>query len=318
MNTMRRASYIAVIVLLTWILLTFTACDGMTVTPYVAGDDILLPMSTQISEPCEACAQATLAAALTQQKIGADNQAAATAEILRANAQATVNSANATLSAAQTQSQNNANIIAAQIAGTAEVVRANAQATVNSAGFTQSAAHTQDSIQQTQIADMATTSAESVLAQQHQDNLAAATQTAVADHIATQTQSAVATSQWYADQERQREEERQGPIAFLWTWCFPIFLVALAGLVLWGFRRWLNIQQANQRILENPIGKLPAPTAEVRPHRHDDRLPYMESEVIDSGYQVATPDDQVQRWLDEVKDELLRSDEEDKDDDANN
>jgi hypothetical protein len=317
MNTMRRDSHIAVILVLTWVILTFTACDVMTVTPSTGGEGVF-PMATQIGEPCEACAQATLAAALTQQQIGADNHAAATAEILRANAQATVNSANATLSAAQTQSQNNANIIAAQIAGTAEVVRANAQATVNSAGYTQSAAHTQDSIQQTQMANMATTSAESVLAQQHQDNIAAGTQTAVADNIATQTQSAVATSQWYADQERQREEDRRGPIAFLWTWCFPFFLVALAGLVLWGFRRWLNIQQANQRILENPVEKLPAPTAEVRPHRYDDRLPYMESEVIDSGYQVATPDDQVHQWLDEVKDELLRSDEEDKDDDANN
>ena len=59
---------------------------------------------------------------------------------MRANAQATLNSVNATLSAAQTQEQNNANIIAAQVAATAEIVRANAQATLNSAGSTQSAA----------------------------------------------------------------------------------------------------------------------------------------------------------------------------------
>lgn len=276
---------------------------------------MLFPLSTQIGEVCEACAQATLAAALTQQKMGADNQAAVTAEIMRANAQATVNSANATLSAVQTQSQNNANIIAAQIAGTAEIVRANAQATLNSAGATQNAAQTQDSIQQTQMASLATMGAEAVVLQQYKDDLAAGTQTAIADNIATQTQAAAATSQWYADQERQREEQRKGPMAFLWTWCFPVFLVLLAGLVLWGFRRWLSIQQANQRILENPVEKLPAP---VRPHRHDDRLPYIESEVIDNGYQVATPDDQVHKWLDEVKDELLRSDEEDKDDDADN
>ncbi|MDP1547146.1 MAG: hypothetical protein Q8L87_14130 [Anaerolineales bacterium] len=313
MNVMRHNLHITVSGLLALFLLTLTACDGMTVTPSTEGEG-LFPMATQIGEPCEACAQATLAAALTQQKISADNQGAATAEIVRANAQATVNSANATLSAAQTQSQNNANIVAAQIAGTAEIVRANAQATLNSAGATQYAAQTQDAIQQTQMANMATTSAEAVLAQQGRDNLAAGTQTAVADNIATQTQSAAATSQWYADQERQREEERQGPIAFLWTWCFPIFLVALASLTLWGFRRWLSIQQSNQRILENPVERLPL--AEVRPHRHDDRLPYIESDVVDSGYQVTTPDDQVHQWLDEVKDELLRSDEEEKDDDA--
>lgn len=315
MNAPRSNPHIVVMGLVALFLLTLTACDGMTATPSVETYGIQ-PLATQVGEPCEACAQATLAAALTQQKIGADNQAAATAEIVRANAQATVNSANATLSAAQTQSQNNANILAAQIAGTAEIVRANAQATLNSAGATQYAALTQDSILQTQMANMATTSAEAVLAQQSRDNLASGTQTAVADNIATQTQSAAATSQWYVDQERQRDEERKGPIAFLWTWCFPIFLVALAGLGLWGFRRWLSIQQANQRILENPVERLPL--AEVRPHRHDDRLPYIESEVIDSGYQVTTPDDQVHQWLDEVKEELLRDDEEDRDDDAGN
>jgi hypothetical protein len=318
MNAMRRGPHIAVIWVLILILLTLAACGDMTVTPAAAGDEMLLPLSTQIGEVCEACAQATLAAALTQQRISADNQAAATAEIVRANAQATVNSANATLSAAQTQSQNNANIIAAQIAGTAEIVRANAQATLNAAGATQNAAHTQDSIQQTQMANLATTGAEAVVIQQYRDDLAAGTQTAVANNIATQTQAAAATSQWYADQERQREEQRQGPIAFLWTWCLPIFFVLLAGLIVWGFWRWLKIQQANQHILENPIEKLPAPAAEARHRRHDDPLPYIESEVIDSGYQVTTPDDKVRQWLDEVKDELLSNDEKEKDDDADN
>lgn len=94
-----------------------------------------MPLATPelFIESCEACAQATLAQALTQQKNSVDNQAAATAEIVRANAQATVDSANATLNAVQTQSQNDANVIAAQIAGTAEIVRANAQATINAA-----------------------------------------------------------------------------------------------------------------------------------------------------------------------------------------
>ena len=206
-------------------LLTLTACNGIPVAPSAQEDGIRLLNSTQTSVLCEACAQATLAAALTQDKNNADNQAAATAEIVRANAQATLNSANATLNAAQTQEQNNANVIAAQIAATAEMERANAQATLNSAGSTQSAALTQDAIYQTQIAAMATTGAEALAVQQSKDELAASTQTAVANNIATQTQAAVATSQWYADQERQREEQWQGPIAFLWMWCFPMFVV---------------------------------------------------------------------------------------------
>ena len=126
-------------------------------------------MATQTSELCEACDQATLAAALTQDKNNADNQAAATAEIVRANAQATLNSANATLNAAQTQEQSDANIIAAQIAATAEMERANAQATLNSAGSTQNAALTQDAIQQTQMANLATTSAQALAIQQNND-----------------------------------------------------------------------------------------------------------------------------------------------------
>ena len=115
----------------------------LTVTPSALEKEMLLATPALADAPCEACDQATLAAALTQQKNSADNQAAATAEIVRANAQATVNSANATLSAALTQEQNNANFIAAQIAATAEIARANAQATVNSAGSTQIAALTQ-------------------------------------------------------------------------------------------------------------------------------------------------------------------------------
>jgi len=281
----------------------------------------LLITPWQTGAPCEAFSQSTLAVALTQEKNNADNQAAATAEIVRANAQATLNSANATLSAAQTQDQNNANAIAAQIAATAEIVRANAQATLVAAGSTQSVALTQDAIHQTQMADLATTGAEAMAIQQNKDELAASTQTAVANNIATQTQAAVATSEWYADQERQRTEQRQGPIAFLWMWCLPMFFVLFAGLVLWGIWRWLKIRQANQFILENPVDRLPAPTIEIIPHQHDDdSLPYLESDVVvDSRYQPTTkPDDQVRRWLDEVKRKLLSSDKEDEDDDTHN
>jgi hypothetical protein len=305
---------------LTVVLLTLSACDGIAVTQSAQGEGILLPMSEQTSATCEACDQATLAVALTQDKNNADNQAAATAAIVRANAQATLDSANATLNAAQTQEQNNANVIAAQIAATAEMERANAQATLDSAGATQSAALTQDAIHQTQIADLATSGAEALAIQQNKEEVAASTQTAVANNIATQTQAAAATSQWYVDQARQREEQRQGPIAFLWMWCLPVFFVLFAGLVLWGFWRWLKNRQANQFILENPVDRLPAPTIEIIPHQHDDSLPYVESDVVvDSRYQPTTkPDDQVRRWLDEVKRKLLSRDKEDEDDDTHN
>lgn len=294
-------------------LLILSACLTVTETPSTA-EMLLVPTSV----PCEACAQATLAVLLTQEKNNADNQEAATAEIMRANAQATLNSANATLSAAQTQAQNISNVIAAQIAATAEIVRANAQATLVAAGSTQSAALTQDAIHQTQMADLATTGAQAIVNQQNRDQLAASTQTAVANNIATQTRAAAATSQWYADQARQREEQRQGPITFLWVWCLPVSIVLLAGLILWGFWRWLKIQQANQRILENPVDRLQAPADEVIPHQQDDSSPYLEGDIADSRYQLTKPDDQVRRWLDEVKRKLRSSDKKDEDDDTDN
>lgn len=260
---------------------------------------------------CETCDQATLAVALTQQKISADNQAAATAEILRANAQATVNAANATLNAAQTQSQNNANIVAAQIAGTAEIVRANAQATINSAGSTQSAALTQDAIGQTQMADLATSNALVILNQQNIDNIAAGTQTAVAENIATQTQSAMATSEWYAEQERQNQE----PITFLARWFLPMFFLLLVAIIILGFWRWMKIQQDNQRILATPVERV-----HILPHEHPNQLPYIANDVIDDGYETTSPDDydQVPEWLDEVKRNLLNNDKKDEDNDTNN
>lgn len=318
MNTMRRGSYVTAIWVLIFMLLSLAACDAASSTPYPASDSALLATPALMNESCASCDQATLAVILTREKGSADFQAAATAEILRGNAQATLNSANATLSAAQTQEQNNTNIIAAQMAATAEIVRANAQSTLNSAGLTQIAAMTQSQYNLQVTESVRTQEAVAMQTQQNRNDLAAGTQTAVADTIATQTQSAAATSQWYIDQERQRDEERQGPIAFLWTWCLPIFLVLLAGLILWGFKRWLSIQQSNQRILSVPVEKLPEPAVTVRQHRHDDLTPYIESNVIDDGYQVTTPEDQVPRWLDEVKDKLLSSDEKEKDNDQGN
>jgi len=227
------------------------------------------------------------------------NQAAATAEIERANAQATLNSANATLSAAQIQQQNSEDVIAAQIAAEAAIVRANAQATLVAASSTQYAAQTQDAYQQTQVQE-----------QQNRDAIAANTQTAVANLIATQTQSALATSQWYEGQTRQLQEQGRSSIAFLWIWCLPLFILILAGLALWGFWRWLKIRQANQHILENPV--------EIIDHRQDDSSRYLEGEVNDRRYRLTKPVDQARRWLDDVKRKMRSSDRKNEDDDTDN
>ena len=296
-------------------MLLLSACLTVTATPSAA--QLLLDAAAQTAgASCPACSQATLAAALTQEQNNIGNQAAATAEVMRANAQATLISADATLGAAQTQDQNSANIVAAQIAATAEIVRANAQATLISAVSTQNAALTVDAIQQTQMADLATTGAQAILNQQYSAQLAAGTQTAVADNIATQTQAAAATSQWYVSQSRLREEQRQGPIAFLWTWCLPMFILLFGGLVLWGFWRWLRIQQANQRILESPVDQLLARSDEVI--NYEDAQPYIESDVVDGSHPLTKPDDQVRGWLDEVKRDLRGSDQKDENDNADN
>lgn len=242
----------------------------------------------------------------------ANDPAVSTAEIVRASAQETLDSANATLGAAQTQDQNSVNIIAAQIAATAEIVHANAQATLNAASSTQNTALTQDASRQTQVRYVlqvteiaGTQSAEAMLTQQVKNDLASSTQTAIANTIATQDQSAVATSQWYTDQTRQRDEERQRPITFLWVWCLPIFLVLLAGLILWGFWRWQKIQQVKLQILENSVDRLQPPA---------ESLPALESNVIDIHPQPAKPVDQVYRWMDEVKQKLQSRDKKDEDD----
>ena len=267
---------IAVIWLLLLALLIMSSCGTQLETS--PAPQIMMIVVT----PAGMDGQATLAAAQTQEKIYADNQAAATAEIIRANAQATLNSADATLSAAQTQQQNSADVIAAQMAADAELVRADAQATLNAANSTQSAALTQDAIQRTQAQE-----------QQNRDLIAAGTQTAVADHIATQTQSAVETSQWYTAQSRLRVEQRQGPMAFLWTWCLPVLIVLFAGLCLWGFWRWLKIKQNNQRIIEQPVEK------------SQERFLPSESEIVDDRYGVTNPDEQMGGWMDEIKRKLI-------------
>jgi len=288
-----------------WIftLLTLAACGTQSGTPSMP-EDGALPLGT----PMATSQQAAAGVALTQEKNKADERAAATAEIERANAQEALNSANATLSAVQTQDQSDVNVVAAQMASTAEIGRANAEATLNSAGSTQAVALTQDVIRQTQIV-------EAMVNLQNENELAASTQTAVANHIATQTQAALASTELHADQ---LAEERRGPITFLWTWCLPIFIVLFAGLALWGFWRWLKIQQSNQRILETPVQKLRTPAATVPHHHHDSSFPPTENEVVNGSHQFTKPDDEMRRWLETVRRKLLGGDTKDENDSTGN
>ena len=134
---------------------------------------------------------------------------------------------------------------------------------------------------------------------------------AVANDIATQTQAAVATSQWYADQARQRTEQWQGPLSFLWMWCLPIFIVLVAGLVLWGLWSWLTGQQASQPVVEDQVDEVQAPAIQVIHHRQEELPPGIEGDVVDSRSQLIKPDNQVRHWLDEVKRKLLSKDQKD-------
>jgi hypothetical protein len=290
--SLRRELFIAAISVLIIGLVTLVACGGQPVVSSAPEPALVL------DSPVGTSAQATI------------DQSAATAEVARVNALATLNSANATLSAAQTQDQNIANVDAAHIAATAAIVRANAQATLNSAGSTQNAAQTlaQYDLQSTE--SQGTQAADATLVEQNKNDLAAGTQTAAANSIATQTRAAAATSQGYADQARRQV----GSVAFLWIWCLPVFLVLLAGLLLWGVWRWLKIEQANQRILEEPVDELPPPTVHVIPPQPGNPSKTLEDETIDRRYRLTKPDDRVRRWVDEVKHKLQSSERKDEDD----
>ena len=319
MNVIRRDISNAAIWATVLVMLTLASCGPQIATPPPV-PNVNVVLATSAAESSD---QPVVAIAMTPTDNTAQDQAVATAQIVRANAQATLDSANATVSAAQTQDQNNADAIAAQIAATAKIERSQAQATLVAAGSTQSVGLTQVAIQQTQeeynfqvTLAAGTQSVVALMTQQNKNNVAASTQTAVANNIATQTQVAAATSQWYADQARQSREQSQVPIAFLWMWCLPIFILILAGLIVWGLWRWLRIQQANQRNPKNPVEKLQAPASEVIPHQQNDALPYSESEVIDGRYHLTKPEDPVREWLDEVKGKLRNSDKRDEDDDT--
>lgn len=237
-----------------------------------------------------------------------DDQAVATAEIIRVAAQETLNSANATLSAAQTQEKNDSDLVAAQIAAAAKIARAEALATIESASSTQSAALTQDAVRQAQVQFDQQMTAE----QQGKNEFAAGTQTAIANSIATQTRSAEATSQWYADQSRQRNEQRLGPIAFLWAWCLPVFIVIFVGLCLWGFWHWLKIQQNRQRMAGQPLENQPEP---VDPSQPQVRFNPAANNIVNRRHRRAKPEGPTRGWMDEIRRKLLDR-ERDNDDDS--
>ena len=295
------------------ILFTLVACSAAAgpTTAGTTGEPLLLSMASDANTPapCNGCAEATLSALQTQEKSASDVHAAATAAIMRVEAQATLDAVNATVGAAQTQEKNNANIVAAQVAATAAILRANAKATLASAGATQEAAQTQDAIRQTQVqnsqkmtSDIATQNAIATVTQEQNNFLASGTQTAVDNLIATQTQSAVATTQWYTDQARQRDEQRQAPLTFLWLWCPPLFIVVIVLIAVLFFWRWMTIRE-NQQLLE-----LQAETPVIV-----EQTTHQVSETPQVSNPLVRPTDHTYWWLEEARRKLLAREKEDDD-----
>jgi len=280
--------------------------------------------------PCEACAQAALAAALTQEKINLSAlqaQATATADILRANTLATSNAAASTQGVALTQEKVNANALQAQAAATAEILRAHTLATSNAVAATQSAAQTQEKLDanvlQAQVAatadmlranTLATSSAaqtEAVLQQfRLQLTSGAATQQRIAQMVAG---TATAIAGIAALQAQSDVAQRQEPSALLWMWVAPIFILVAVVLSLWGLSRWLA-QRRNGGQPEGPVVKSnPPPIIMNNPPPvimsilpPPDELPQPGGEVVPGRYQLTKPDSrQVRGWLEEVKHKLL-------------
>jgi hypothetical protein len=280
--------------------------------------------------PCEACAQAALAAALTQEKINLSAlqaQATATADILRANTLATSNAAASTQGVALTQEKVNANALQAQAAATAEILRAHTLATSNAVAATQSAAQTQEKLDadvlQAQVAatadmlranTLATSSAaqtEAVLQQfRLQLTSGAATQQRIAQMVAG---TATAIAGIAALQAQSDVAQRQEPSALLWMWVAPIFILVAVVLSLWGLSRWLA-QRRNGGQPEGPVVRSnPPPIIMNNPPPvimsilpPPDELPQPGGEVVPGRYQLTKPDSrQVRGWLEEVKHKLL-------------
>lgn len=291
--------FIILVLILTFVILA--SCDAQKNTPSTSVNGLLLPMSTDAGPNiCTECVQATQAAELTQAKSSTSANEAATAEIMRINAKSTLNSVGATLGAAQVQAQSKANSVAAQMASTAEIIRANAQATMIAADSTQNVVLTQNAIRQTeaqinaQMTDsMATQYAISAETQQTYNLFVSETQNSVAAGFASQTQSAIATSQWYSEQERQREVQIRGPLAILWVWCPGLLILIFILVGAYSFLRWMIIQKDDQ--INDPELLVPV---------------VLEPILINDN---AKPNDDIDLWLDEVKRKLI-ADKKDNDD----
>ena len=287
---MRRRPMVIALLALILAVLALAACQALPV-PQLApvSTETLVP-----NTPCAACDQTTQLAALTQANINANAQkaqasatadilvahavatakagtatqsalqaeadinaialraqAAATADILRAQALATFNAANSTQGAAQTQNSQNASALQAAVAATAALLRAQALATFNAASSTQSSAQTQVQARVQLTAQWATQSAAATATQQWMAVAMAGTATTLARAMIDQTQSAAELAQQAAER---RQEQSQGPILFMWKWGLPIFMVAVAGLGLWGLWRWLRLHTARPRNIGQPAG----------------------------------------------------------------
>src|SRR3990172_61522 len=171
-------------------LLAWTASKAPGVSPSAPTSARLspTPAETLVSTlPCEACAQAALAAALTQEKINLSAlqaQATATADILRSHTLFRSNAAASTQGVALTQEKVNANALQAQAAATAEILRAHTLATSNAVAATQSAAQTEAVLQQLRLQLTSGAATQQRIAQ-----MVAGTATAIAGVAALQAQS---------------------------------------------------------------------------------------------------------------------------------
>src|SRR3990172_3809926 len=329
-------------------LLAWTASKAPGVSPSAPTSARLspTPAETLVSTlPCEACAQATLAAALTQEKINLSAlqaQATATADILRSHTLATSNAAASTQGVALTQEKVNANALQAQAAATADILRAHTLATSNAVAATQSAAQTQEKLDanvlQAQVAATAGMLRANALAT---SNAAVATQSAaqteavlqqfrlqLTSGAATQNGSAAAAQQRIdkmvsgtataiagiaALQAQSNVAQRQEPSALLRMWVAPIFIAVVAVLSLWGLSRWLAQRRSGGQpeapvAMGNPppmVMNNPPPMI-ISTLPPPDELPQPGGEVVPGRYQLTKPDSrQVRGWLEEVKRKLL-------------
>jgi hypothetical protein len=321
-------------------LLVWSASKGSGASPFAPTNARLSPTPAETLVPplpCEVCAQATLAAALTQEQVNLSAlqaQATATADILGANTLATSNAAASTQGVALTQEKVNANALQAQAAATADILRAHTLATSNAAASTQSVLQTQEKLDANVLQAQVTAAADIL-----QANALATSNAAVATQSAAQTEAVLqqfrlqltsgAAAQQRIDkmvfgtataiagiaalQAQSNAAQRQEPIPLLWMWVAPIFILVAVVLSLWGLSRWLA-QRRNAGQPEGPVVRSnPPPMIMNNPPPvimsilpPPDELPQPGGEVVPGRYQLTKPDShQVRGWLEEVKHKLL-------------